>query len=187
MVAAILLNVWLGRDTTFSPDELDFFSSTPHLGVQAALEPYNGHLILIPRLVYSALLHLSGPDYLYFRLVDIGAILLTAGLFFAFARRRVGALAALPLTLPLLFFGSDYLHVITGAGFTILFTQAAGIGALLALDRDDTKGDILACALLTISLATYSEGLPFVVGLYPATVPLVVGQLCLCSHVCGPP
>jgi len=28
---------------------------------------------------------------------------------------------------------------------------SAGIGALLALDRDDTKGDVLACALLPIS------------------------------------
>ncbi len=140
MVGAILLNVWLGRDTTFSVDEASFFSTTPHLDVQGALEPYNGHLILVPRLAYDALLHLSGPDYLYFRLLAIVAVLLTAALFFAFARRRVGALAALALTLPLLFFGTDYQHVITGNGFTILFTQAAGIGALLALDREDPEG-----------------------------------------------
>ena len=164
MVGAILLNLWLGRDTTFSVDEASFFSTTPDLGVQGALEPYNGHLILVPRLAYDALLHLSGPDYLYFRLLAIGAVLLTAALFFAFARRRVGALAALALTLPLLFFGTDYQHVITGNGFTILFTQAAGIGALLALDREDPKGDALACVLLLVAVATYSEGLPFVVG-----------------------
>ena len=89
---------------------------------------------------------------------------MTTALFFVFARRRVGALAALAPTLVLLFFGSDSLHAISGNGFTILLTQAAGIGALLALEREDRRGDALACALLLLALATYSEGLPFVVG-----------------------
>ncbi len=111
MVGAILLSVWFGRDTTFSSDEMDFFSSTPHLSLHAALEPYNGHLILVTRLAYSALLHISGADYLNFRLLTTASLILTAGLFFVFARRRIGALAALAATLPLLVFGSDYVHV----------------------------------------------------------------------------
>jgi len=164
MVGAILLGVYLGRDTTFQPDEIYLFSATPHLDLRGALEPHNGHLILVPRLVFAPILHSSGADYLPIRLLGIGSVLLASGLFFVFARRRVGALAALAPTLVLLFFGSAYPHSIAGSGFAILFTQAAGISALLALDRDDRRGDVLACALLVLALATYSEGIPFVVG-----------------------
>ena len=164
MVGAILLGVYLGRDTTFQPDEIYLFSATPHLDLRGALEPHNGHLILVPRLVFAAILNSSGADYLPIRLLGIGSVLLASGLFFVFARRRVGALAALAPTLVLLFFGSAYPHSIAGSGFAILFTQAAGITALLALDREDRRGDVLACALLVLALATYSEGIPFVVG-----------------------
>ena len=164
MVGAILLGVWLGRDITFSPDEMYFFGSSPHLDLQATIEPYNGHLVLVPRLIYAALLHSSGADYLPIRLLGIGSILLATTLFFVFARRRVGALAALAPTLVLLFFGSDAGHAVSGNGLTILLTQAAGIGALLALEREDRRGDALACALLLLAVATYSEGIPYLVG-----------------------
>ncbi len=119
MVGAILLGVWLGRDTTYSPDEMYFFSSTPHLGLQAALEPYNGHLVLVPRLIYAAVLHTSGASYFHFRLLGISSVLLTTALFFVFARRRVGALVALAPALVLLFFGSDAYHAVSGNGLTI--------------------------------------------------------------------
>ena len=91
-------------------------------------------------------------------------MLAAAGMFFVFAARRVGAIAALAPTLVLLFFGSGYHHVLSGNGFGVLFTQAAGIGALLALEREDWRGDACACLLLSVALATYSEGLAFVVG-----------------------
>jgi hypothetical protein len=42
--------------------------------------------------------------------------------------------------------------------------MATGIGALLALERDDERGDAVACALLVVSL-TFSElAIPFVLG-----------------------
>jgi hypothetical protein len=162
MVAAACLVLWLGRDTTFTQDELVWFSTSPHLDLRAAIEPYNGHLILVTRLVYAAMLNAFGPGYLAFRLLAMATVLLTAGLFFVYARRRVGAVIALAPTLVLLVYGSDADHVLSGNGFTVLLGVASGLGALLALERDDLRGDVTAFLLLCVAVATYSVGLAFV-------------------------
>ncbi len=57
-----------------------------------------------------------------------------------FAKRRVGPVAALAPTLVLLFYGADPNHVLLGNGFTVLLPLAAGLGALLALDREGLEG-----------------------------------------------
>ena len=67
-----------------------------------------------------------------------------------FAKRRIGPVAALAPTLVLLFYGSDPIHALLGNGFTVLLALAAGLGALLALDRGDLKGDLCACLLLCL-------------------------------------
>jgi hypothetical protein len=164
MAVSAALGLWLSRDTTFWVDELDWFSTTPDLDVRGALDPYIGHLILTSRLVYAAILNVFGAGYLPFRLLTAGIVLLTAGLFFVFAKRRIGALAALPPTLVLLFYGSDALHVLTGNSLTVLLSVAAGVGALLALERVDLAGDLGACLLLCLAVGSYSEGLPYVAG-----------------------
>jgi hypothetical protein len=173
MVLSATLGLWLSRDTFYSIDEIDWFSTSPHLDLRGALEPYTGHLILTTRLVYAGIFHAFGTGYLPFRLLTVCTVLLTAGLFFVFARRRIGAVAALAPTLVLLFYGSDASRVLWGVGFTELFALAAGLGALLALEREDLPGDIGACLLLCLTFATYSEGIPFVVG---AAVLILIGR-----------
>ncbi len=162
MIASAALGLWLSRGTTFSIDELEVFKGTAQLNLQGALEPSSaGHLYLTWRLVFAAILNTLGTDYVAFRVLVICAVLLTAGLFFAFAERRVGALAALAPTLVLLFYGSDYLHAISGNGFVVLLSVAAGIAALLALEREDRRGDVGACLLLCLGIATFSSALGF--------------------------
>jgi hypothetical protein len=173
MLVSAGFSLGLSHGTTFTGDELNWIIDTPGLDLDGALQPHNGHLILIPRLLYEAILHVSGVDYLPFRLLTVGSVLLTAGSFFVFAERRIGALAALAPTLILLFYGSDHNHALQGAGFTVVFPLATGIGALLALEREDRAGDIAACALLLLGLATYSTGIPFVAG---AAVLILIGS-----------
>ena len=164
MAAALALILWLGRETTFSIDELVWFVGTPDLGLDDALAPHGGHLVLTSRLVYKAVLETLGSGYEPFRLLSGGAVLLTGALFFAYASRRVGKLAAFAPTLILLVFGSDHVHVLVGNGFTVLLAISCGLGALLALDRGDRRGDLGACALLCLGVLTYTVALPFVVG-----------------------
>jgi hypothetical protein len=165
MAIAAGLTLYLNRGTTFFVDELAWVSSSPTLsGAGDVLEPHNGHLIATTRLIYKAVLESTGPDYVAFRGLAVLAILLSTGIFFSLVKRRIGALPALAPVLVLLFFGSAWQHVIVPVGFPIIFSVAAGLAALLALERADGRGDFAACALLVLSIATYTTGLAFLVG-----------------------
>jgi hypothetical protein len=164
MALAAALILWFGRGTTFWGDELAILMASPHFSLGEALQPHEGHLILTARVVYQILFEAFGTSYLPFRLLTLGAVLLTVGLFFAYASRRAGYLVALAPSLALLLFGSDSEHVIFGNGFIVLLAVACGLGALLALERGDRRGDAGACALLCLGVASYSVALAFVVG-----------------------
>ncbi len=150
MAASAALDLWLGRGTGFSIDEIRLFDSSPNLDLETAFQPFNGHLILTSRLAYAAILNVFGAGYLPFRLLTIATVLITAGIFFVFAKRRIGPVAAFAPTLVLLFFGSDSVTCCWATDSTVLLPLAAGLGALLALDRGDLKGDVCACLLLCL-------------------------------------
>ena len=161
--ASFTMILWISRDTTLSIDELVWFVESPGLDLNAVLQPHGGHLTFTSRLLYGLAFDAFGPDYLFFRILVAATVALTAGLFFVYASRRIGRLPALAPTLVLLFYGSDSLHVLQGNGFTVVLALACGLGALLALERGDRRGDILACALLCLGVATYTVALAFVV------------------------
>lgn len=156
--------LYLNRGTTFSYDEVAWVVGSPDLGLDDAAEPHAGHLVLTSRLIYKFVLETLGPGYLPFRLLSAGAVLLTAGLFFTYASRRIGRLAALAPTLVLLFFGSDPLHILQGNAFTVLLSVSCGLAALLLLERDSRRRDISACILLCLGVVTYTVALAFAVG-----------------------
>ncbi len=164
MSAALALMLWFGRETTFSVDEFAWFATSPGLGLDDAVAPHAGHLLLTTRVTYAGVLEAFGSGYEPFRLLTGLAVLAAGGLFFVYASRRVGRVAALAPTLILLVFGSDSLHVLVGNGFTTVTALACGIGALLCLDRADRRGDLAACALLCLGVVTYTVALAFVVG-----------------------
>jgi len=164
MLAAAAVILYLNRGTTFFLDELTWVYQSPALGARDVIEPHNGHLIATTRLVYKGLLEAVGTDYVVFRVLAVSTVLLSAGLFYTLVKRRIGALPALAPAVVLLFFGAAWQHVLFPIGFTIVFSVAAGLGALLALERGDRRGDAIGCALLVLSVATYTTGLPFVVG-----------------------
>jgi len=129
-----------------------------------ALEPHSGHLVLIPHLLYKLVLETIGTDYLTFRLLTLLSVYLATGLFFAYARKRVGDFVALAPCLVLLFFGSDSGHILQGNGFTIMFAVACGMAALLGLERKSLAGNVIACVALVLGVLTYTTALPFLVG-----------------------
>lgn len=170
MVASAALTLWLGRDVTFSGDEVVWVTATPGIDLSTLLEPHGGHLLFLTRLAYWPILEVFGLGYLPFQLLALAAIFLAVALLFVYGRRRVGAWAALVPCLVLLFFGSDFLHLFQGNGFTVLSAMAFGVAALLSLDRDDRRGDLLACLFLVLGVISYSVALPFVVGTFVAVL-----------------
>jgi hypothetical protein len=164
MLAAAGLILYLNRGTVFYLDEVDRFLSAPTLGPGDVLEPHAGHLTATSNVVFKAILETFGADYLAFRVLGASVVLLSAGLFYALVKRRIGALPALAPTLVLLFLGSSWDMVVIPFGFNVIFSTAAGLAALLVLERGDRRGDLAACALLALSVATFSVGLAFLAG-----------------------
>ena len=170
MPVSALLALWYGRFAWFSVDELAWISASPNLDIGGAFDAHVGHLVLIPRLVYRLALETIGPEYLTFRLLTIASVLLTAALFFVWAKRRLPDFVALAGALVVLFFPADALHFIGGNGFTIMFALACGLAALIAFERDDRRGNVAAFVLLMLGIATYTVALPFAVGMIVATL-----------------
>jgi hypothetical protein len=162
-VAAILL-LYESRDQTIRGDELGYaarLASEP-LGHAVFHSPPNKYLIAVPMLLYDAIFNAFGiaVDVPY-RIVVTALALLCAGLFFVLARRRLGALLALPPTILLLFFGSGWETLITAIRIPSLIALAAGLGSVIVLERRDRRGDIAAAVLLSVSVASHPIGLSF--------------------------
>jgi hypothetical protein len=160
LAAAVL--AWEGRNTTwFNGDELQLFTATSW-SPRALLTPQNGHLILVSRFLGHATLSLFG-DYGVYRALSIVGILAACGAFFAYASRRVGGVLGLAATVPLLFLGSGWEIVLFPiAAIQLGVAIAAGICALLLVENGDARDDVAACALLAVSVASFTVGLCFV-------------------------
>ena len=170
MAISIALGLWLTRGTTFFVDEVTYYLASNGFDLDTLLSPHNGHLILVPRLIYATVFDLFGADYVVFRLLEFFGIAITGGLFFAFTKRRVGGALAVGPSVLLLFLGAAWVDTLTPVGITHVYCVMAGLAALLALDRRDRLGDVLGCALLVVAVATFSIGLSFAIGVAVAVL-----------------
>lgn len=160
LVGAVLL-LYVGRDTSFFFDEWDFVQGRRGWTVDSLLNPHNEHLSLVPVLLYKVIFATAGIEsYVPFRVALTLVHLLVCALLFVYARRRVGDVLALAAVAIVLFLGPSWPDVLWPFQTGFLGSLAAGLAALLALDRADRRGDIAATALLTVSLACSSIGLP---------------------------
>jgi hypothetical protein len=150
--AAVFICV-LQTDLTFWTDEWSFLILRDGFGADALLEPHNDHIVVAPAAIYRVLVELFGLDSPRpFQLVGVALHITATTLVFVYVRRRCGEWLALAAALPLLVLGSSWLNLLFP--FQIAFTGAlaCGVGALLALDRDDRRGDVIACALLVLGV-----------------------------------
>jgi hypothetical protein len=163
MLAAATMIWFETKDQTFWSDELTRLYARPGLTLNSLLAPEQGNLVLGSVLVTKAFAAVFGTDHALWRLVTIALNLTCSGLLYVWLRRRVGAwYAVLPASL-ILVLGAGGELIATTAGSASLIPVAAGLGALLVLERRDLLGDGIACALLVIALATYSAGVAFVI------------------------
>jgi hypothetical protein len=166
MALAAILILSLSRSNTLFADELTIFQRLGEgFDLEAVLRPHNGHLIAIANLIYQGTFELSGPDYALLRVLGVIGLLTCSLLTFVYVRRRVGGLVALAPAAVLLFLGASWETLLWPLSvFTAVLAVAAGLGALLALEREDRNGDLAACGLLLVAVLAHSTGLAFAIG-----------------------
>jgi hypothetical protein len=146
-------------------DEWDFLVYRRGASAATFLDPHNDHIALAPVMIYKVLLAAFGMDSaLPFQAVSTFLFLLSAVLLFAYMRRRVGDWAALFGTSLMLFLGAGWPDLLWAFQIGFSGSIAAGLGALLALDRNDRLGDRIACVLLVVATSFSELGVPFVAG-----------------------
>jgi hypothetical protein len=158
------LAIYLTRGTTLFVDEVSLFLQNRGLDPRTLLEPLNGHIVVFSRLVYAIGYELVGPVSPVYRAIEVVGAALAAGLLFAVVRRRVGAPLALAAAILLLFLGSAWEVILVPSGYPNVYSVAFGLGAWLALDRGDGRGDLAACALLVAATAVSDISLAFAAG-----------------------
>jgi hypothetical protein len=170
VAASIALSLWLTRGTTFFVDELWYYDAYRGFNLQELLTQHNGHLVLIPRLIYATGFKLFGSDYFFFRLVQAVGIGLVGWLAYFIARPRVGGALALATAAPLLFLGCAWDATLSSVGIPAVWSLVFGLGAILAVRVESRRGDALTCLLLALAVATFSVGLAFAVGIAVAVL-----------------
>ena len=156
--------MYIGREITFSTDELVWFMLSPDLDLEQAFHPYVGHLILTSKLSYKLLFETIGPEYWVIRLATALVLAGVVVVLYRLLRRFSGEWPALGVSLVVLFFSGDPAHVFHGNGITVLGSVGCGLLALLLLSDRTTTRSALACLALALGVATYSQALPFLVG-----------------------
>lgn len=162
LLAAAALLFALVHGLTFFQDTWEFLINRRDLTADALLKPHNEHIVVIPVALQLFYLHVFGmssaaPEYALL----IVSLLITAVLLFVYVRRRIGPWAALFAAVLLLFLGPAWQDILWPFELGFVGSVLFGLAMLLALDRDDRKGDVAACVFLAIAAGFSSLGLSF--------------------------
>jgi len=164
MAASVAALLYFGRGQYFSTDEWLYVGYHPGWSLGAVFHPDNGHLFVIANAVLKASLSLFGSDYLPLRIFSAVMVQVNGALVYILIRRRVGPVLALAPAILLLFLGSSYEIVLQAFSINSLMAIAFGLCAMLALDREDRRGDLIAGAMLVLSVLSFEWGLFFAAG-----------------------
>jgi len=161
-VAMTLVLTW---DMTFFQDTWAILIERRELTADSLFHPHNEHIAVFPVLIELFFLHAFGmssakPEYILLA-ISLAAV---AGLLYVYVQRRVGPWPALFAAVLVLCLGPAWEVLLWP--FQIGYTGSVffGLATLLALEREDRRGDLLALAFLTLAMGFSSLGIPFLVG-----------------------
>jgi len=165
MAVAVAFLFWIQRDLAFDGDAFNWIMLSTLGSAKAVVEPYGGHLILTPMLIYKAVLTVAGDSYTALGIVQVALLLILSGLIYEYGRRRLGPLLALPAAIVILFLGSSSNVLMQPMlGIQFLCALVPGLAGLLALERGDRRGDIAACVFFSLAAVGFEMGLAFAFG-----------------------
>jgi hypothetical protein len=180
-LASLALLLVFDSHLTFYGDDWWFLIYRRGWSPAVFLDPHLDHIAIAPILAYKVLVAIFGMrSAMPFHVLATLVFALGAGLLFAYVRRRVGRWLALMGAALILFFGPSWIDLLWAFQLGYFGSIAAGLGALLALDRDQRAGDVLACVLLVVAISFSELGIPFAIGALVAVAlrrPLRPGRL----------
>lgn len=164
LAGAVALYLALTWRFTFLQDTWDFLIHRRGFDADSFLKPHNEHIVVIPVAIEQLLIRVFGmtsakPEFVLLAV----ALAVTAALLFVYARRRVGPWFALFAALLILFLGPAWELLLWPFEISLLGSVLFGLAMLLALERGDRSGDMLACLFLALSLGFSTLGIPFAV------------------------
>ena len=151
---AILL---LARNFNFYFDEWDFILAAPDGTWLGILQPHNEHPVMIPKLIYAALLNTIGlRAYWPYMAVLLALHATNAILLFELVRRRSGDLIAMAAAALMLVLGAGWENILWAFQMTFVGSVACGLGALLTLQRMSGRRGLGAVVALTTASILFS-------------------------------
>src|SRR5512132_530992 len=156
LTSGVVLIAWQSH-LTFVTDDWDLLIHRRGISPHVFLDPHARHIIIAPTAIYKAIQATIGMESLLpFAVVATGAFLATVVLLFVYLLTLVAEWTALIAVIPILFMGSAWDDLLTPFHIGYFVSMVFGLGALVALQRRDARGDAIACGLLIASL-TFSE------------------------------
>jgi hypothetical protein len=151
---------YLTRRFSFFQDDYAILDMRRAWNADAFLVPDNQHLLVTFLLFYKLLFVTVGLGTFWpYQLPVFGAhIALVVALYVLAARRSGRWLALVPAGLMLVVF-PGYEDMLWSINVSLAGAVAAGLWALVCLERRDRRGDIWACVLLGLSVSSFSTGL----------------------------
>ena len=166
VVASGVVLYHLTRGTSFFGDDWAWITERRGNDIGTFLAPYDGHLSVLPIVIYRLMFAVFGIDsYAPYRVLVIALSLVVGLLVFAYARRRVGAFEAMLVAALVLFVGPGWQDTMWAFQIGWVLALGLGIAALLMLDRRTTATDVVACALTFGAICSTSFGVAFAVGI----------------------
>ena len=162
-VVATAFYFWVQRHTTFVVDEWDWAPTAGTSSIRGMALPVNGHLVLVPFLLFRATLDLFGFDHRAFTGLELLSLAAASAGIYVFARSRVGPVVALAPAVAPLFLGTAW-PMLTEPMIGTLWSCAAatGIWAMNAVERHTRTADAVACVLVALTFASFSFGFGFI-------------------------
>lgn len=166
VTGAVVMLMYEGRGTSFYYDDWNFVLERRDWNTGALLRAHNEHLSLVPVLAYKLLFATVGHDtYSPYRLVLALSHAGTLVAMFVYARPRLGPFLAVLAVTTVAFYGAGAIDLLWAFQLGYSGSLLTGVLAFVALDRGTRRGDIAACVLLSLSIASSSVGLCVLAGI----------------------
>jgi hypothetical protein len=159
--AAVILWTEAG-DSSFVRDDWSMILYRRGASLDSFLYPHNDQVAVLPAFFWRGLTEIFGIDsYAPFLVGLIAANLVCGVLLYVYVSRRLGPVVGLAATTVIVLLGPAWEVLLWPFEVSFVASAAFGLAALLALDRNDRRGDWAAAAFILLSIASSNAGLPF--------------------------